>query len=239
MSRTGPRSRRPASSSSSAMDASSGNPPTERGIVFESLESRLLFSATPVAALAADGILSVQGTAGADHAVISHVGKSADGGEIVDLDMNGMLQRFGSAATGVQGVNVDMGDGDDLVKMVDLYSKANVIGGAGHDALEGSSGNQTWNITGANSGSVGKVDFISFEDLIGAKDNRDTFVVKQGGSVSGTLDGGAGGFDTLVLDSGNHANGVFKATAKDSGLIDLDGDVIHYVALNRSRIPGL
>src|SRR6478752_9028534 len=149
MVRFGPRfSRRPVTPSNSAAPAE--KPPFHRSPLFETLEGRLLFSATPAVALAADGILALQGSEGADHAVISHAGVSADGGEIIDLDLNGILQRFGDAATGVHAINADLGDGDDLIQMVDLYSKANIIGGAGNDTFIDPNGNQTWNIDGAN-----------------------------------------------------------------------------------------
>ena len=57
----------------------------------------------------------------------------------------------------------------------------------------------TWDVTGPDAGTVAGVDFTSVENLSGASDNKDTFVVAPGGSVSGKVDGGQGGFDTLRL----------------------------------------
>src|ERR1700674_5616976 len=153
---SGSRRGRPAKSSTSS---NSSSPPLRRRPLFESLENRLLLSADPLAALAADGVLAVLGTDGADQAIIQHVGTSADGGEIVDLNFTGMTQRFGDQTAGVRSVQADLGAGDDLIQLVDLYSTANIIGGNGDDSFVGPRGNQTWNITGQNSGTVGNVNF--------------------------------------------------------------------------------
>ena len=72
-------------------------------------------------------------------------------------------------------------------------------GGAGSDTIVGPAGDATWNVTGANSGTVAGVTFTSVENLQGAPDNSDTFVFEPGSSVSGTVDGGAGGTDAIVL----------------------------------------
>jgi len=70
MSRSTPQSRRARKGSST-----SNVPPFRRQPLFESLENRLLLSANPAVALAADGVLAVQGSDGADHAVLSHAGR--------------------------------------------------------------------------------------------------------------------------------------------------------------------
>jgi len=55
-------------------------------------------------------------------------------------------------------------------------------------------------ITGADQGTLnGSISFEGIENLSGAAGNRDTFVVEKTGSISGQLDGGDAGFDTLVV----------------------------------------
>ncbi|CCQ55196.1 VCBS, partial [Crocosphaera watsonii WH 0005] len=67
-------------------------------------------------------------------------------------------------------------------------------GGEGSDSLMGTQLNSLWEIEGENSGNLNQ--YILFEDLenlIGEEDNQDTFILKEGASLSGVLDGGEGG----------------------------------------------
>ena len=41
---------------------------------------------------------------------------------------------------------------------------------------------------------------IIADDLTGAADNEDGFILRLNGSISGTLDGGAGGRDNLAIE---------------------------------------
>jgi Ca2+-binding RTX toxin-like protein len=97
------------------------------------------------------------------------------------------------------------------------------IGSAAADTLVGPNTASTWNLTGANAGTVNGVSFSSFENLTGGTAN-DTFVVAPGASLSGTLDGGTGS-DTLV---GPNAGNVFNITGTNSG--NLNG-VINFVGV--------
>ena len=63
------------------------------------------------------------------------------------------------------------------------------------DTLEVTGAGQTWNITGANEGSVGSIEFSGIENLKGSE-GYDTFVVQNKATLDGTIDGG-GGDDTL------------------------------------------
>ena len=70
----------------------------------------------------------------------------------------------------------------------------NVIGSQSHnDTIVGP--DASWIIDGTNSGSVNGITFSSFENLVGSP-QTDTFTFKDGGAISGNLDGG-GGPDTL------------------------------------------
>ena len=74
-------------------------------------------------------------------------------------------------------------------------------GGGGIDTLRGPLADSTWNITGANSGTVtatgfSGITFTGVENLTGGLKN-DTFVFSATGSLGGAINGGAGGSDTL------------------------------------------
>ena len=88
----------------------------------------------------------------------------------------------------------------------------------------------TWDVTGPDAGTVAGVDFSAVENLTGAPDNHDTFALAAGGSVSGTVDGGTGGFDSLVFDVDGKT---VHSTAVDphSGSISVSGTPITYVGL--------
>ena len=101
----------------------------------------------------------------------------------------------------------------------------------GTRALQASGdGDNVWRITGPDSGTLNGVAFSDVGTLLGGADNEDTFILEQGGSLSGYLDGGPGGFDTLVID-GAYDSMVFTPTGPDSGTIALDGQLVTYAGL--------
>jgi hypothetical protein len=106
----------------------------------------------------------------------------------------------------------------------------NLVGGAGWDVLDGPISDTTWSVTGNGSGTAAGVGFTGFERLVGAANNQDTFVFSPGGAISGGIDGGAGGFDTLVLN-GNYDTVVMNPTDGSSGSVTLDGNTIQYAGL--------
>jgi hypothetical protein len=112
------------------------------------------------------------------------------------------------------------------------------LGGEGEDTLIGFKTDSTWNVTGANAGTVNsQVTFDGVENLVGAADNQDTFIVEEGGRLSGILDGGARGFDTLVLPgvtSGSYTPGhVFG-----DGVVRADQRLISFTGLEPVVIDG-
>ncbi|MGH8663839.1 MAG: beta strand repeat-containing protein, partial [Burkholderiales bacterium] len=104
-------------------------------------------------------------------------------------------------------------------------------GGKGEDKLTGPQGDMAWDITGTDAGAAGLVSFNDVEYLQGAADNEDTFTIFDGGDVSGLIDGGAGGFDSLVLAGGSFASVVYNAISASAGTIERDGDVLAYAGL--------
>ena len=104
-------------------------------------------------------------------------------------------------------------------------------GGAGDDALRGATGDTAWTISGMNSGSGGSVSFSNVENLRGAANNDDTFTLNAGGRLSGVIDGGDGGFDSLILGAGTFGSVVYTVTGPQSGTIARDGDMLVYAGL--------
>src|SRR5262249_15331944 len=125
------------------------------------------------------------------------------------------------AATGLQDLTVKTGAGDNVFDLshADPAEPATIVlvGGSGNTVLRGFAPNTTWNVTGPNAGVVGPVTFSYIQNLTGAPNNQDTFVIQQGGSISGLIDGGAGGFDTLDIAGGHYSSLVSRPTGPQSG----------------------
>jgi hypothetical protein len=107
----------------------------------------------------------------------------------------------------------------------------NLTGGAGSDTLVGPSWDSVWDITSTDSGNVEGYNFEGIENFTGAADNEDTFIIYESGGISGVIEGGYGGFDSLIINGGNYNTVTCIATGPDSGTIDLDGKVITYSGL--------
>jgi Ca2+-binding RTX toxin-like protein len=96
----------------------------------------------------------------------------------------------GSPAAGQSGGNTY------AVQSVPAGVSLTLTGGTGTDTLHGPDTANTWQITGANAGTLNQtVTFASIPNLTGGAAN-DTFQYQTGGSLSGSLDGG-GGTNTL------------------------------------------
>ena len=98
-----------------------------------------------------------------------------------------------------------------------------VDGRQGQDRLKGdASADYTWDVTALNEGQVKGISFADFEFLEGGAGNKDTFVIAQDAGVSGTVEGGDAGYDTVVLN-GDYAIVSSVATDDDAGILTLDG----------------
>ncbi|MBM4043508.1 MAG: DUF4347 domain-containing protein [Planctomycetes bacterium] len=170
---------------------------------------------------------------------------SDDGAEVVLRDANselnageGTAQSDPNAVTvplaSLLAVEINAQGGDDTLT-VDFPVPTGGLtydGGEGSDTLVGPGVDSTWNVTGGNAGTLdGNVRFNGVENLAGAADNEDTFVFGPDGGLSGVVDGGAGGFDSVVLDGGQFARVVFVAYGPDSGTIARDGNVVTYAGM--------
>jgi hypothetical protein len=106
------------------------------------------------------------------------------------------VARSGAAAVSyaaMASLIIDAGLGNDTFQRVStsINTPVTVSGGGGNDSLVGSSGSNTWTITGANAGMIGNHDvtFTGIANLRGGA-STDVFLFQNGGSVSGTIDGG-------------------------------------------------
>ena len=103
---------------------------------------------------------------------------------------------------------------------------------SGSDTLVGPAVDSTWTITDSDTGALNEhLHFSSVEHLVGAAGNEDTFVLNPSAHVSGRVDGGDGGFDTLVLAGGSFDAVRYIASAPDAGTIARDSDLLHYAGL--------
>ena len=168
------------------------------------------------------------------------------GGNALSVDLGGGAISVPVSYTAATSGSVSVGSGAGSTYTYDGHSGLQVAGGgiaglsvqnvtsisAGgtSDTLVGPTADTTWTISGANSGSVDSLSFSGIENLLGAANNDDTFVLEQNGSLSGGLDGGPGGYDTLVLD-GTWQSEVSDPVNHSSGTMNLDGNVVRYAGL--------
>ncbi|KKL54369.1 hypothetical protein LCGC14_2266100, partial [marine sediment metagenome] len=92
---------------------------------------------------------------------------------------------------------------------ITVFGVESVLGGTGIDTLTGPDVDAFWQVTGEGAGRVGSVAFDGFENLVAADGRNDTFMIEDGGSVAGVIEGG-GGFDTIAFDLTALTNGEFR-----------------------------
>jgi len=136
--------------------------------------------------------------------------------ELIELDSSTSQIRIGTvAAPGSQGVinlvgligedvTVSGGAGDNTIDLSQWSNGARAVinGQAGSDTFVGLNVDSNWTITGNNSGQVGDFTFNDIENLVGG--TGDDVFIFNGGSLEGSVDGGAAGNDSLSV--GNTAN---------------------------------
>ena len=196
-----------------------------RKAFFEPLEPRILLSAdlqfvmtgetNDVTLHLEDGMLQVidssdqsilQSQALADTSGIEIIGSDQDDKLTIDV---GDLDIFEDMP--VTFTDSSSGDNDTLVIL-------------GDDAVE-------WTVSGSNQGRAfggGFIDFTGIENLTGGAENEDTFIFSEDGSLSGVVEGGDAGFDSIVIDGGEYDTVTYETSSPDSGTIDLDSNVITY-----------
>src|SRR5579883_1118692 len=97
-----------------------------------------------------------------------------------------------------------------------------ITGGSGSDSLVGPNAANTWVVSGSNSGTIDGWSFKSVANLTGGS-GSDTFKFSGSGSLSGTIDGGAG---ANTLDYSQYGSGVTVNLALGTAS-GLNGDFTH------------
>ena len=167
------------------------------------------------------------------------VSLGVDGTDLV-LTVNGITSTRALAL--ITSVHISAGSRDDSFA-IDLPGEAlpfvvTIDGGDGTDTILGPTSDTTWSITGAGAGSVAGVSFTGIEQLTGAADNEDTFVFGPGAEVTGLVDGGSGGFDTIELAPGSTTSLGYTPSGPDSGDIHLNGTTIAFAGLEPVVMTG-
>ena len=201
-----------------------------RKVHLESLEPRILLSNDPsplsftaAAGSAVDLTLRLQEIDGTDYF------------QLIDTANQSVLQSKALADTSA--VEIVGSDLDDTLRVeADFDAIPGSIpvafhGGTGSDTIMGPDADSDWHITGKDQGRIAGLDFFDVENLSGAADNEDTFILHEGAGLSGFLEGGDSGFDTLVIGQGTYGTITFGPTGPDSGWVDLDGNVVTYRGL--------
>ena len=101
----------------------------------------------------------------------------------------------------------------------------------GGNALVGAQGDNRWVVSGPDQVDLNGQRFTDIGYLVGSENSEDTFVLAIGGSLSGGMHGGPGGFDTLVIDGGHFFDVDYRPSGPDSGAVLLDGQAVRYAGL--------
>jgi hypothetical protein len=129
-------------------------------------------------------------------------------GHITFVDVTGPLQNLA--------LNTGPGNHAFNAQGLPPYNNTQVAinGGAGVNTLQGPNAANNWQVTGPNVGTLdASIGFTSIQNLVGGA-QADSFVVQNGGGVSGTIDGAAGS-DSYTVYLGSLAPPVL--TIADSG----------------------
>lgn len=158
------------------------------------------------------------------------------GDQLQIVDSNDPFHLLATQALADTGHVLIAGDGYDVDLTIDdsmpqLEVGIFFDGGSGSNTLFGPGYDVDWHVTGPNAGDLrgpGYVSFYGVENLAGAADNEDTFYFGPAGTLSGVVEGGDRGFDSVVLDGGTFDVVRYKAFGPDSGALHRDADVITY-----------
>ena len=138
-------------------------------------------------------------------------------------------------------VSVDLGAAEVAGVVGSFTAIDRVKGSAGGDTLVGPSGetSATWTIDAADAGNVAGVTFSSIENLTGVSDSvSDAFTFEAGGSISGTVDGGSGTFDSIQVADGAGGYTIFNPASgtDNAGTLALNGKTIAYAGIDREDL---
>jgi acrosin len=166
------------------------------------------------------GDLYLNGQAGSDRVTVGNAGSvagingyldvsSADGTVALTVDDSSdpagkSMTLTGSSLTGLtptllnftaselSSLAIETGAGNDSLAVASApLMPVTFNAGGGNNSLVGPNADDTWDITGSNSGTLGNVTFLGVRNLTGGG-AADVFLFGAGGSVSGTITGGGG-----------------------------------------------
>ncbi|MFT6224292.1 MAG: hypothetical protein ACJA1F_002141, partial [Paracoccaceae bacterium] len=160
--------------------------------------------------------------------------------QIIDRQ-GGAVLAFGDLAD-ISAVSIVGGTGNDQVTFDALSFgetapfSFSMAGGEGIDRLTfGTQRSTFWTVNDLNAGfahdNAVTLSFDGVEWLTGSDGNEDTFVITESGSLSGGLDGGALGFDTMIFDGGSFDTVTYRATDATSGFYERDADSLFFTGL--------
>jgi hypothetical protein len=134
----------------------------------------------------------------------------------------------------ITGIVIIGTDGDDDLTVIYAGSPPGIPiefdGGGGANTLRGPAVHATWNVTESDGGTIELITFAAVQTIVGAADTDDTFVIGPVGWVTGSLDGGEGGWDVLVVE-GSYGSLEATASGPHAGTLVLDGRPLHYAGL--------
>ncbi|UCD79969.1 MAG: LEPR-XLL domain-containing protein, partial [Desulfobacterales bacterium] len=129
------------------------------------------------------------------------------------------------------GVTIDLGTGAATGTGTAAFIH-DFIGGTGEDTLVGSSAPNTWTITDTGEGTINdEITFSGFENLRGTSNNEDAFVLGAEGSITGTIEGGEGGYDSLVIQTDGGETVVVVTDNTGAGTANYGSRTITYSGL--------
>ena len=188
--------------------------PRRSPLLFEPLEPRLLLSSSPLSYVAAAG-----------KALDLTLRLSEDPGvptiQLVDNTSTTQSVVAQQVLSETNQVIITGSDQDDRLKLdltTPLPIPVTFDGLGGSNTLVGPDTDTRWNITGQNAGDVAGVVFADVENLIGGS-GSDLFVLADGSSVGGRLDG-RGGPDTV--DASGRAVPMFLSRSADGSALLID-----------------
>ena len=130
--------------------------------------------------------------------------------------------------------------------LLEFAGMESITGQGAEDVLHGPSEDAIWRIDGPDSGTVrgiyffsaGGIAFSGMENLVGADDSADQFFLGEQAALTGSISGGAGGFDTLFFDETLFGSSGMNEDPNEpgSGSVDLDGTVIRYSGMETPEI---
>ncbi|MGA2499736.1 MAG: hypothetical protein ABSH20_18530, partial [Tepidisphaeraceae bacterium] len=200
---------------------------------------------------------------GPDGSTLASFVATGSGRDLTLLTVNGVLEyRFGddpetfsltpqtgTGAAPTLGIGstthivVKLGDAGTLTvdssldQSLQLGGSLSVTGGA-DSTLKGPSVNSTWDITGKDSGTLNShISYTNITNLTGAANNDDLFVFGPYGRISGVVDGGPGGYDSMVINSLPGQPESFYASGRHSGVVVVGDNTIHYAGLEPVIVP--